>query len=397
MPDKPATGRPTKIVWVSDFQIEWLADIPEELRTLPRRHPATWQMVLLSEFEQHPELEVHIVLLRKQIQRAMSFQRNGVTFHVLKALPALRLGSLFWLDTLLIRRICRQIKPDLVHAWGSEQGAALIAARLGYPTVATVQGLLTWYKEVVRLGAYERVAERMERMSFPRATIVTTESSFAVRYLKNRYPRMTVHQAEHAPNWAFHRVQRRPQTAPVHFISVATLGLRKGSDLLFQALNQLAPEMPFKLTVISGPSPAFLESMRAQVSEELWQRIDFKTHLLPHEVATQLETPTMLLLPTRADTSPNAVKEAVVAGLPVVASEVGGIPDYVIPGKNGLLFPAGDLDEFVQAIRSACAHPLFGKGQVDPTALATQRAYLSPELMAKNFLAAYETAMRVGR
>ena len=71
MPDKPATGRPTKIVWVSDFQIEWLADIPEELRTLPRRHPATWQMVLLSEFEQHPELEVHIVLLRKQIQRAM--------------------------------------------------------------------------------------------------------------------------------------------------------------------------------------------------------------------------------------------------------------------------------------------------------------------------------------
>ncbi len=104
----------------------------------------------------------------------------------------------------------------------------------------------------------------------------------------------------------------------------------------------------------------------------------------------------MLLMPTRADTSPNAVKESVVAGVPVVAASVGGIPDYVVHGKNGLLFPAGDLESFVQSIRSACADPLFGKGQVDPATLATEREYLSPELMAKKFLAAYETALTIG-
>ena len=105
----------------------------------------------------------------------------------------------------------------------------------------------------------------------------------------------------------------------------------------------------------------------------------------------------MLLMPTRADTSPNAVKESVVAGVPVVAASVGGIPDYVVPQKNGLLFPAGDLEAFVVAIRTACAHPLFGRGQVDPTTLVTEREYLSPELMARKFLAAYESALAIGR
>ena len=84
------------------------------------------------------------------------------------------------------------------------------------------------------------------------------------------------------------------------------------------------------------------------------------------------------------------------AGVPVVAASVGGIPDYVVPEKNGLLFPAGDLEAFIRAIQSACAHPLLGRGQVDPETLAKERDYLSPERMARNFLAAYETALSFG-
>jgi glycosyltransferase involved in cell wall biosynthesis len=160
-----------------------------------------------------------------------------------------------------------------------------------------------------------------------------------------------------------------------------------------EALEKLAPELAFKLTIICGPSPAYIESLRAKVSPALWQRIEFKHHILPHEVARELATPVLMLLPTRADVSPNAVKEAVVAGVPVVASEVGGIPDYVTPEKNGFLFPAGDLDGFVNAIRKACSHPLFGRGEVDDATLSGKRGYLAPARMAENFLAAYRIAL----
>ena len=99
---------------------------------------------------------------------------------------------------------------------------------------------------------------------------------------------------------------------------------------------------------------------------------------------------TLFLFPTRVDNSPNSVKEAVVAGVPVVASAVGGILDYVLPGRNGLRFPAGDLNGFVQAVRAAAVHPLFSRGNVEPQTLLQMREYLSPLTMGQRFLAAYQ-------
>ena len=385
--------KPLSVAWISDFPVEWLPEVPDPLKHLPRRHPATWQIVLLSEFEKDPSLRLHIVLLRHNIERPFSFDRNGVTFHVLKAPVWFRVASVFWADTLLIRSLLSKIKPDLVHAWGIEKGAGLIACRLGYPHVMTVQGLLCWYKEKIPLSRYDRFTERLERYSLPRAPVVTTESRFAVKFLLERFPSLRIQQAEHAPNQAFHRLVRRPQTTPIHFITVGGLGYRKGTDMLFKALEQLGTRVPLKLTVVTDPTPAYEATLRQSVSPEFWSKVEFRHHILPHEVARELETPTMLVLPTRADTSPNAVKEAAVAGLPVVASSVGGIPDYIFPDRNGVLFPPGDMDAFVRALDSACSHPLFSRGQVEPETHAKVREYLSPERMARNFLKAYEMAL----
>jgi glycosyltransferase involved in cell wall biosynthesis len=389
--------QPLTVAWISDFPVEWLPDAPELLLALPRRHPATWQMVLLSEFEKDPSLRLHILLMRWRIPRDLVFQRNGVTFHVLKAPVSLRLGSLFWWDTILLRRSCRAIQPDLVHAWGIEKGAAAIAQRFPYPYVMTVQGLLGWYKQHVPLGKYYWLMERFERATLPRAPVVTTESSFAVKFLKERYPHLRVHQAEHAPNHVFRAVQRKPQTRPLLSFCVSGVDHRKGSDILLKSLDQLRHEVPFKLTIIAGPDTPYVSQLRASVSDALWQQIEFRRHIPPSEVAAQLAKATLVLLPTRVDTSPNSVKEAVVAGVPVVASEIGGIPDYVFPGKNGLLSPPGDQAAFLQALRQACAHPLFGEGKVDPETHARVRDYLSPERMATNFLGAYRAAVTVPR
>src|SRR5712691_7447195 len=187
-------------------------------------------MVLLQEFEKEASLRIHVVLLRHRIERSFSFDRKGITFHVLKAPGWARLSSIFWLDTLLIRRLCRRLQPDLIHAWGMEKGCGAIAHRLGYPYVMTVQGLLAWYKERVPLGGYYGFIERLERRYLPCAPLVTTESTFAVQFLRQRYPNLPIHQAEHAPNRGFFRVQRRPQTAPLHFITIGGLSFRKGTD-----------------------------------------------------------------------------------------------------------------------------------------------------------------------
>jgi len=81
----------------------------------------------------------------------------------------------------------------------------------------------------------------------------------------------------------------------------------------------------------------------------------------------------------------------------VVATRVGGVVDYVVPGENGLLVDSEDLDGLTEALRQAARHPLFGQGRVNAETCRRLREYLSPERMAQNFCAAYEAALGSGR
>jgi glycosyltransferase involved in cell wall biosynthesis len=300
-------------------------------------------------------------------------------------------------DTIFIRRVLNKIKPDVVHAWGTERGAALVANRLGLRRVITIQGLMTWYNQVVPPHNWHaRLAGALERNSLSHAPLLTTESVFSVQWLRRHFPKARVEQIEHAPDPVFHRVQRQPQTKPFRFIFVGTLEQRKGWELLIQALDRLRNEISFELILAGEQRPEIIESLRNRVAAELWPRIIFKGNLAPLEVAQELSMAAMMIFPTLADVSPNAVKEAVVAGVPVVASAVGGIPDYVIPGRNGILFRAGELTEIVEAVRAACRHSLFSRGMVESDVLAQMRDYLSPTLMGRRFLEVYQAAHRQG-
>lgn len=380
------------IAWISYFPVEWLPDIPAPLRDLPREHPATWQRVLLAELEQNPGLQLHVIALRKSVARDVTFERHGVTFHVLKTRGGWRAPSLFWYDTLLVRRVLRAIRPDLVHAWGTERGAALVASRLGWPYLVTMQGLMSWLAEAVPRSRLQRFTALLERWSLARARVVTAESAFAVDYLQHRFPHLQVRQIEHAPDGIFHRVERHPQLKPLRLLCVSTLTYGKGGDLLLRALDTLRRDGDFDLTVVGGIDAGLRRSLESVISPELWHRIRFKQGLSSPQIAQELAETTMMIYPTRADNSPNAVKEAVVAGVPVVASRVGGIPDYVAPGETGLLFPVGDASALAGVLREAVAHPQFGRGNVAPEATAKARAYLSAPRMAQGFEAAYAAA-----
>ncbi|HYG34974.1 MAG TPA: glycosyltransferase family 4 protein [Clostridia bacterium] len=387
-------AHPLKVAWISFFPIEWLPEVPAPLRNLPRVHPATWQRVLLEEFQSVADLELHVFAVRRHFPANYSFSRGNAVFHCLKLPRGMRTLSWFWWETLMLRRELQRIRPDLVHAWGTERGAALVASRLGLPYLVSMQGLLEWYSTQVSFNWLEKLEVQLEKQALRRAAVVTTESAFAVRWLGERYPHLQIHQAEHAPNWLFHRLQRQPRSGPVRFLFVGVMSPTKGTDLLLQALDRLKGEFDFRLRIIGMAAPEFLERLKASTSAELWERISMSYGLSPAQVAEEMSQATIMLFPTRADTSPNSVKEAVVAGLPVVASAVGGIVDYVLPGRNGFTFPAGSLDEFTSAIRAAVTHPLFSQGKVETETMIRMRDYLSPRTMAEKFLAAYQRVLK---
>ena len=149
-PPQQAAGPPLRVAWISDYPIEWMPELPEPLRGLPRQHPATWMPVLFEEFRRRSDLELHILVLRKGLAGDFAFERDGVKFHVLKSIGGLRAPSFFWHDTFLIRRKLRELRPDLVHAWGTERGAgksASIHSRTWRPVHRTANGCGIWSRK----------------------------------------------------------------------------------------------------------------------------------------------------------------------------------------------------------------------------------------------------------
>jgi glycosyltransferase involved in cell wall biosynthesis len=57
------------------------------------------------------------------------------------------------------------------------------------------------------------------------------------------------------------------------------------------------------------------------------------------------------------ETFPLALLESLAMGKPVIASRIGGVPELVEDGKNGLLVPVGDVEAFAAAVRRLCAEP----------------------------------------
>ena len=252
---------------------------------------------------------------------------------------------------------------------------------------------MAWYATLTPPTGYDYVTRFLEKQALTHVPLATTEARFSVRYLREHFPRLHVEQVEHAPDPVFHRVVRKPQTVPTRFIFVGAFDHRKGGDVLLRALDALKDELNFELIAVGKPKQPFLDSLKASVSDALWRRITFKENLTHVQVAEELSIATMMLCPTRADVSPNAVKEAAAAGVPVVATEVGGIPDYIFPGFNGLLCAPDSVPGFIEAIRAASRHPQFSRGAVDAPTLARVRGYLSPQLMAKRFLETYHLAL----
>jgi glycosyltransferase involved in cell wall biosynthesis len=389
--EKNTNQRPLRVAWLTYFPVEWLPNPPPQLANVPKEHPATWQRVLCDELQKRDDLDLHIIALRNSFRESFRFRRGNTTFHCIKTPRGMRSTSFYWLDTQLVAGELKEIQPDLLHAWGTEFGSAAVAARLKYPALVTMQGILTWLAKSFKLNFTHRLSQVLENGSLRKAHVVTCESRFAVNYLHEHHPHLKVLQVEHAPNPIFSRVMRRVQGAPVRLLGVGGFDAGKGADIVVKALDKFGDSLDFELIWVGHRNPEFEEDLN--LSEALWKRVTFRHGLSPEDVAEELSKATLFLHAARADNSPNAVKEAVVAGVPVVATRTGGIPDYIFPGKNGLMFESGDVEDCYAKIKAALEHPLLGKGRVEEQTLAEVRSYLSAETMAAKFMAAYRVAL----
>jgi len=145
-----------------------------------------------------------------------------------------------------------------------------------------------------------------------------------------------------------------PGRTPVRIVSVARLERPKDHETLIRALAGLR-EANWQLELVGdGPLRGRIE--RLTIELELSQRVRFLGYVAdPAEVLSRAQ---LFVLSTRSESFPRSILEAMRAGLPVVASSVGGIPEAIEQERTGLLTRPGDEG----ALRAALGRLLHDAG-----------------------------------
>jgi glycosyltransferase involved in cell wall biosynthesis len=144
----------------------------------------------------------------------------------------------------------------------------------------------------------------------------------------------------------------------ISLLAVGNVVPRKGLDVLLEALRD-AP-FDFRLDLVGDPDydPDYRARLEALADDpRLRGRVAFLGRLTADELEQAYRSADVFVVPSRWEGFGMALLDALLYGLPVVASRVGAIPELVDDGDNGLLVPAGDPQALATALARLAGDP----------------------------------------
>lgn len=356
--------------------------MPRVLHIIPTldRSGAEKQLMLLATHLARDEFDPHVCALTRSGPYEADLRQSGV--------PVTVIGKARKADPVAFLRLKRHIaavKPDLVHTWlfaaNSYGRAAALAAGVKHMVAAErcVDPWKVWHE----LAIDRWLAKRTER-------IVVNSGGIRDFYARHGLPaeRFVV-----IPNGI---VPPQPTTLsrdalltelglPSHARLIGAVGRlwpqKRVKDLIWAAdLLKVIRDDVHLLIVGDGPHRPRLEQYRRQV------RIEDKVHFLGHRSDVWQLMPhfDVLWLGSEYEGLPNVIMEAMAAGVPVVASDISGNRDLVVPDETGYLVPVGD-----RAALARKANKLLDDAELSRRMGAAARQRISSDFSVERMVAAH--------
>lgn len=294
-------------------------------------------------------------------------------------------------DLPALMRISRRIaalSPDVLHGHGAK-GAALArltSAAPGAIRAYTPHGGSLVYSPRTLSGGFYRTIERILN---PYTDLFLFESSYIAELYREvvappkamvRVVRNGIAEAEFEP--------ATPRADATDIVCVGELRPVKAIDVLIEAFALLARSGLHVSATIAGEGPdsAKLQAYTARLG--LTDQIRFIGHC---PARTAFTMGRILAIPSRAESLPYVVLEAAAAGLPIIATDVGGVPEIFGPQSNRLI-PPDDVGALAETIKQALRNP--EKMRSDAELLKARiRSEFSLSTMVEGNLAAYRDAI----
>ena len=257
---------------------------------------------------------------------------------------------------------CKKPHVTLIYSSGGfsffEKGVMTIASRLlGSPVILSVRAG-AFQDSFRRSAGFRALAKPLLRAP---SLILCQSESWARFYAdESGMPRSRL---EVVHNWInFDRFVPREQpgpresAGPLRLLFVGWVNRSKGIFDLFAAVGEVAATRPVTLDIV-GKGNDYEEAVSVVEDDPVLRRlVRFHGWLSGDDVLARYAEADVFVLPTYAEGFPNAVLEAMAMALPVITTPVGGIPDVVEDGRNGLVIPPGSSSALARAIRYMADH-----------------------------------------
>jgi len=311
-------------------------------------------LYLVKGLRQFDDLELHMVTLRSDVTEKV-VSHDGITVHYIPTNYRLNAFTFDFYHRRLLRRKLAALQPDIVHTHIAGT-YPLAAFGTGFPTVLSLHGI----------RRHEMALWRGWRSQLYRRWIITYQEQASVRaaehiiaisppYIRKEFGQIirgTIYDIENPVKDHFFAVERCEQ--PHRVLYAGHISMRKGILELLQSVNlvrQQVPDLQVRLAGRVDVDSVYTDKIRTYIQDH---GLENCVYLLgPLDETLLLEEYArcaLLVLPSRQETAPMVIEQAMAARVPVVATRVGGVDYLVDHGRTGFVVEFGDIEELAEAM-----------------------------------------------
>lgn len=334
--------------------------------------------------------EIHILALTKSVSEIQVEEFDGLTVHRLpRSKWPMFIDASWGPSTRLLKRYLAELKPDIVHfheTWG------FAAPTYGLPTVFTVHGFDSLNLPAENSSGWwlrSKLWRVAERMAFRKQKYLISIAPY-VRAQIEPLTKALIYDIWNSLGSAYFELERQEEKDNVLFLG--WLNSRKNPLVLIKAAAKLVGKYPELRVFLCGEASdqSYYETLQAKVTElGLSRHIVMPGRLSQTKVKQQIQRASVMVLPSLQENAPMVIAEAMAAGVPVIATDVCGIPDMIEDNVSGLLLKnPHDPQELAEKIDRLLSSPKY-RSSVSDRARQRARQLFHPDTVGRRTLEVY--------
>lgn len=326
------------------MKILWLAPYPNP--SLINTHPAPWITKLAQSLAHDSKIDLTIVDFDSTIKQRIESKKRGEIKFIYLRTPTARVDKLsfFSLRIFTLKKFINSSlsKFDLIHVHGTEHQYEQAIININFPSVVSMQGIMTESVKVLSdifTHQYFRwkLSSIYEKRAIPKLDNFICRTTFDTAFVKDNNPTAKIF-----TNWEMIRddfFNINTKICGNKILFIGGLNKLKGIVEVLKTINILNKTNKFKLIIIGYGNKTELSNIINKYGLQNIEQnaIELRGFQDSQGILNAYQECFCLVHPSYIDNSPNSICEAQIAGLPVIASAVGGVSNLINDMNTGIL------------------------------------------------------------